>query len=191
MKLKTTTYSRLLFGAALIAMTSPVISEEVTVEPEVAICDFIPGIIFEEEPVDLQVEGEVVVDEIDGGDVSEEDTTVDEEVVVDTEVTDDTVKDVEISEEDGEVFHCWLPSWVQRDGGDGENPDMNVFLMSSSGPATQEGITATAVTLSAAQVADEQSAVTTSILKSDVSTNISAVAAKPTAVKSNGRVFLR
>lgn len=196
MKSPNKTFTRIFLSGAVLMMTSAATAQEqVTVEPEIAICEMIPTIDF----IDTElVETEVSI---------EDEVAIDEEIVIDEEVTDEIeieVGEPEVSvgegtEKEPQIITCWEPGWLYRTGGEGE---FHIALQSVGTPSTNAGGSVTenvafqssapiiGVANNAPQAADEASAVTT-VLKNTVSTNITRVASKPTAVKSKGRVFLR
>lgn len=165
MKSKTKQYAWLLTGVTALMMTSSVMADEEVVEPQIAICD-----IAVSEPIadDKSADDDMVMD----------DKALDQDVVIDQ---DDSVVD------DDEVMHCWDLDWVKRDN-DGEVTNPEILYMTSNGPT--ENPTSGEVQPSAPQSADEQSAMT-AVKKNSISANIRRVAAKPSAVKTNGRVFIR
>lgn len=171
MKAKAKQYAKLLIGGTALMMTSAATAEEEVIEPQIAICEFCPL----PEVVDETVteDNVTVVEEFTEGEVSKEGDEV-------------TVDAPEVITDDGVVFTCWNVDWVKRENDDVTPPEY--LAMTTSGPMTESaGVTAQP---SAPQTADEQSAVTP-VEKNTVSSQISRVASKPTAVKSDGRVFLR
>lgn len=165
MKAKTKPYVWLLTSAAVLIMTSSVMAEEEVVEPEIAICEF---------PVSEPIADDKIADD----DVVIDDKVVDQEVLVDQE-------DAVVG--DDEVIHCWDLDWVKRDH-EGEETNPEILYVALNGPT--ENPTGGSTQPLAPQSADEQSAVTT-LKKNSISANIRRVAAKPSAVKTNGRVFIR
>lgn len=157
-----------LLTGALLAFSPAVMAEEGQ-EPDIAICDgFVDtGIVVNDDIVD----DEVTIDE---------DAVVDEEVVVDdSEVTD--------SDEKPEIVICWDQDWVKR--GDGDETDPNIYYMFSNGPS-QEGNITGASSVEAVDSANE-AVVESKTQKQTPVAKVQRAAAKPTAVKANGRVFLR
>jgi hypothetical protein len=171
MKAKTKQYAKLLIGGAALMMTSAATAEEEVIEPQIAICDFFP--IPEVVDETVSEENVTVVEEFTEGEVSEKC----DEVVIDAP---------EVITDEGVVFTCWNVDWVKRENDDVTPPEY--LAMTASGPMTESS--GAAAQPSAPQTADEQSAVT-QVEKNTVSSQISRVASKPTAVKSDGRVFLR
>jgi hypothetical protein len=171
MKAKTKQYAKLLIGGAALMMTSAAMAEEEVIEPQIAICDFFPLPEVVDETV--SEENVTVVEEFTEGEVSEKC----DEVVIDAP---------EVITDEGVVFTCWNVDWVKRENDDVTPPEY--LAMTASGPMTESS--GAAAQPSAPQTADEQSAVT-QVEKNTVSSQISRVASKPTAVKSDGRVFLR
>ncbi|TAE91916.1 MAG: hypothetical protein EAZ81_04575 [Verrucomicrobia bacterium] len=171
MKAKTKQYAKLLIGGAALMMTSAATAEEEVIEPQIAICDFFPLPEVVDETV--SEENVTVVEEFTEGEVSEKC----DEVVIDAP---------EVITDEGVVFTCWNVDWVKRENDDVTPPEY--LAMTASGPMTESS--GAAAQPSAPQTADEQSAVT-QVEKNTVSSQISRVASKPTAVKSDGRVFLR
>lgn len=171
MKAKTKQYAKLLIGGAALMMTSAATAEEEVIEPQIAICDFFP--IPEVVDETVSEENVTVVEEFTEGEVSEKC----DEVVIDAP---------EVITDEGVVFTCWNVDWVKRENDDATPPEY--LAMTASGPMTESS--GAAAQPSAPQTADEQSAVT-QVEKNTVSSQISRVASKPTAVKSDGRVFLR
>lgn len=170
MKSKTTQYTKVLIGAAALMISSSALAEEAVIEPQIVICPPPPhGIDIADEDVTDDV---ATVEELADEKISDEDV----EVVVD---------DKEVVKDDEVLIACWDFDWSKRENDD----DAQVYLyMATDGPAAEA--TGGIAQNSAPQAADETSAVT-KVEKNTVSANIRRVANKPTAVKSNGRVFLR
>jgi hypothetical protein len=174
MKSKTTQYARILIGGAALMIASPAIAEETLVTPEITIS--VEGEITDEDiSVDEEVVDVEITDEETGSDEGEE-IVINEEIIDDAEITDEH-----------DIVITWDPDWVKRnnDTDGSENPEY--LYMTAGGPALESQGQSTST---GPQAADEKSAVTMVDAKS-VTTNISRAAAKPTAVKTNGRVFLR
>jgi hypothetical protein len=197
MKSPNKTYARTFLVGAASLMTSVAFAEDAMVEPEIAICDFhvapepFDGEVSEKEtPMDdvVSFEDEVIVDE-------EKEVIIDEEVVVDEDVELSTGEiPTDIVEVEPEMITCWDKEMLYRNnvmvegnvvmqnvGSSGSASDVPIFVYQATGSGNAS---------SAPQAADEVSALAT-VLKSSVSTNIHRVATTATAVKSNGRVFLR
>lgn len=180
MKPKTTQYARILIGGAALMIASTAFADESIVKPEVIICfegfqgiEPAEGEITDEEiSVDEEIVDVEITDEETGSDEGEE-IVINEEIIDHAEITDET-----------DIVITWDPDWVKRNN-DSENPEY--LYMTAGGPALESQGQSTST---GPQAADEKSAVTMVDAKS-VTTNISRAAAKPTAVKANGRVFLR
>lgn len=158
-------------GTAALMMTSTVMAEEEVIEPQIAICEIFPLPVVVDETV--TEDNVTVVEEFTEGEVSEEGG----EVVIDAP---------EVITGDDVVFTCWNLDWVKRENDDVSPPEY--LAVTTSGPMAESSGAEAQPT--APQTADEQSAVT-QVEKNTVSSQISRVASKPTAVKSDGRVFLR
>ncbi len=115
----------------------------------------------------------------------DDDVVIDDKTVVtDDEVVIDKESDSEVTDEDGEVTTCWDPDWVKR--GDG---DEVIYYMTGGGPGVEPNRSNASDT--APVEADKDAAVTTRAEKSPKVNTVQRNTAKPNAVKSNGRVFLR
>lgn len=160
-------------GSAALMMTSAAMAQEEVIEPQIGSCE-----VYYPLPV--------VVDEI----VTEDNVTVVEEFT-EREVSEDggdvVVDAPEVSTDDDVVFICRTFDLVKRENDDVSSPEY--LAVTTSGPTMAES-SGTEAQPSAPQAADEQSTMT-QVEKKTVSSQISRVACKPTAVKSDGRVFLR
>ena len=155
-------------SSGLLLSFSPAIFAEEVASPEVTICEVAP----DEETVDSV---DIVID--DEVEIIDEETTTDEEVVVDKENDRD-------DSDDGEVI-TWDPDWVKRgDGGE------EVYYMSANGGPIAEPNRNNASDTAPVE-ADKDTTVTARAEKAPKVNTVQRSTAKPTAVKSNGRVFLR
>lgn len=182
MKPITTQYARILIGGAALMIVSTAFAEETVVKPEIIVCEGFHGI----EPAEGEITDEVINidDEVTDVEITDEEAGSDEgeEVVINEEIIDDA----EITDEH-DIVICWDPDWVKRtnDSDDSVNPEY--LYMTAGGPVLgSQGSAAS----TGPDAADEKSAVTMVEAKS-VTAKISRAASKPTAVKANGRVFLR
>lgn len=166
-----------LLTGALLALTPAIMAEEAQVEPQIVICDgFIDtGIVFNDEVSDdeVTIDDEVIAD--DGGKADDEEVIVDDGEVVD-------------SDEDPQIVICWDHDWVKR--GDGDETDPNIYYMFSNGPAAENTSSDAAGTATSVN-AENEAIVPSKAEKQTPVANVQRAAVKPTAVKANGRVFLR
>lgn len=182
MKSKTTQYARILIGGAALMIASTAVADENIVIPEVIVSGVFHGTESEESVTTVEEISDN--DEFVDAEITNEEAGSDEgeEIVINEEIVDDE----ELTDEHG-ILVGWDPDWVKRNNNtDGsENPEY--LYMTAGGPALESQGQNTS---NGPQAADEKSAVTMVDAKS-ITANISRAAAKPTAVKTNGRVFLR
>jgi hypothetical protein len=196
MKLNTRILSSALCSGLLLSFSPAIFAEEVAA-PEIAICPSVeipevaepeiiicPGVEIPEvaEPEIIICPGVINIDgvELKGDDeveIIDEETTTDEEVVIDKEI------DGEVTVDDGEVIGL-NPDWVKRGEGGEE-----IYYMTGGGPSVEPNRNNASDT--ARVEADKDAAVTTRAEKSPKVNTVQRNSAKPNAVKSNGRVFLR
>lgn len=169
MKTKTTWYIKTILSSAALLLVPTAFAEE-QAEPEIAICE---GFVDTEIVIDDAEDGQNVDAEvIEDGELIE-----DEEVVVDEKETTDP-------DDCGTITIDWPTDWIKRDG---ENPE--IFYMSANGGAPEENA-ANSTKEVTDQAIDKQAVVNKAGEKPAV-TNVRRIASQPTAVKANGRVFLR
>lgn len=176
MKSKTTQYTRILIGGAALMIASTAVADENIIIPEVMVCEVSHGIESEEGAItdeEINIDNEVVETEITGEEAGNDEG---EEIVDDKELTDELVS-----------ILPWYPDWSKRDNDADVSENPEYHYMAAGGPALESQGQNTST---GPQAADEKSAVTMVDAKS-ITANISRAAAKPTAVKTNGRVFLR
>jgi hypothetical protein len=207
MKSKTTQYTRILIGGAALMIASTAVADENIIIPEVMVCEVSHGIESEEGAItdeEINIDNEVVDTEITGEEAGNDEG---EEIVDDKELTDDLVSiltwypdwskrdnDADVSEnpdkeltDDLVSILPWYPDWSKHDNDADVSENPEYHYMAAGGPALESQGQNTST---GPQAADEKSAVTMVDAKS-ITANISRAAAKPTAVKTNGRVFLR
>jgi len=170
MKTKTPWYIKTILSSAALLIAPMALAEEQT-EPEIAICEGF-------------VDTGIVINDVEDGEIVETEVIEDGEIIEDEEVVVDEKESTEPEEECGTVTFDWPIDWVKRGG---ENPE--IFYMSANGGAPVENA-ATNTQEVADQAVDKQAVVNKAGQKPAV-TNVRRVASQPTAVKANGRVFLR
>ena len=180
MKLNTRILSSALCSGLLLSFSPAIFAEEVAA-PEIAIC---PSVEIPEvaEPEIIICPGVINIDgvELKGDDeveIIDEETTTDEEVVIDKEM------DGEVTDDDGVVI-C-RDHWIKR----GEGGEEIYYMSANGGPGVEPNRNNASDT--APVEADKDAAVTTRAEKSPKVNTVQRNSAKPNAVKSNGRVFLR
>ena len=168
MKRNTRILSSALCGGLLLSISPSIFAEEVAA-PEITICEVAPD-------TEIADGDDVVIDD--------ETTIVDDET---TTVTDeDIVKDDDNGSGDNdEIVITWDPDWVKRgDGGE------EIYYMSANGGPSAEPDRSNASEAAPVE-ADKDATVTARTEKAPKVNTVQRNSAKPNAVKSNGRVFLR
>jgi len=170
MKTKTPWYIKTILSSAALLIAPMALAEE-QAEPEIAICEGF-------------VDTEIVINDVEDGEIVETEVIEDGEIIVDEEVVVDEKETTDSDLEEEVITIDWSVDWVKR--GD-ENPE--IFYMSANGGAPLEN--AANNTEEVADQAVDKQAVVNKAGEKPAATNMRRIASQPTAVKANGRVFLR
>lgn len=170
MKTKTPWYIKTILSSAAILIAPMALAEE-QAEPEIAICEGF-------------VDTGIVINDVEDGEIVETEVIEDGEIIEDEEVVVDEKETTDSDLEEEVITIDWSVDWVKR--GD-ENPE--IFYMSANGGAPLENAANNTEEV-ADQAVDKQAVVNKAGEKPAV-TNMCRIASQPTAVKANGRVFLR